>query len=65
MNSQVSFCHVGGGCDMQIGRGIQYCFLTLFPNTPRPSAKWFWNLGKETCHGGVFCKLSSFNPQLK
>lgn len=54
-----------GGYNMQIGRRIQYCFLTLFPYTPRLSARCFWHLGSKPGHGGVFCKLSNFNPQLK
>lgn len=53
-----------GGCDMQRGTGIRYCFFTLFPNIPRLPAK-FWHLESEECRGGVFCKLSTFNPQLK
>lgn len=59
------FFSCSGGCDMQKGRGIKYCFLTLFLSTPWLSARWLWHLGSKTFLSEVFCKLPSFNVQFK
>lgn len=64
-NSQVSFSSVGEGCNFQVGRGIRYCFLTIFSYSPRLCAQCFWHLGSKTWHDRIFCKLSSLNPQYK